>query len=134
MKQPAVDIIANMIESPPARGARIETRIATAGWRTSRRSPPARGARIETIFGFRHTYRSSRPPRGGRGLKPEVIAGRPENLSRPPRGGRGLKQPDVRRSPHPPVAPRAGGRGLKQARTISIACAKVVAPRAGGAD
>ena len=43
-------------ESPPSRGARIETVLGKLG-RTFRGSPPSRGARIETSPGWRYSVR-----------------------------------------------------------------------------
>ena len=100
------------IESPPVRGARIET---VYRWRQGRKagSPPVRGARIETLSGLRDSRtRMSPPVRGAR-----IETSRRWAQCIPPAG-----------------RPPCGGRGLKLIRLPEGGTLGRVAPRAGGAD
>src|ERR1035438_9110564 len=74
-------------------------------------SPPTRGAWIETwILPKRLAIGIRRPPRGGRGLKHRLHGESGYHRSRPPRGGRGLKLHSLQKpSFQHPVAPHAGG-------------------------
>ena len=78
---------------------------------------------------------SSRPPRGGRGLKSRLIADlHTDNPSRPPRGGRGLKSVFACIRVLTVCRPPRGGRGLKLLAIFLRFFWLSVAPLAGGVD
>jgi len=102
-------------QSPPARGARIETCSALPEQRPRLVAPRA-GGRIETFLAAEQysNHALVAPPRGGRGLKQLYGQYRVERAYvAPPRGGRGLKPGTCKHSAQQQRRPPRGGRGLK---------------------
>ena len=75
-----------------------------------------------------------RPPRGGRGLKSNVIRTVKDGLSRPPRGGRGLKCPCLHGPPGPRQSPPSRGAWIEIVDGEMERLPREVAPLAGGVD
>ena len=102
---------------------------------TALESPPARGAGIETMNGLATAGGSKVAPRAGAGIETRTFpAVWNVTIGRPPRGGRGLKLPECVAPPPFELSPPARGVGIEPTRPGATGRPVTVAPRAGGGD